>query len=321
MARRASALNRPDWWQAHSLLACAWLPLGVFFFMLAGLRRFSYRLGLAHSRKLTVPVVVVGNIAVGGSGKTPVVIWLANALRENGWQPGIVSRGYEPILLARRTACPLWIGRDRFLAGQALLAAHPEVNIILTDDGLQHYGLYRDAEIVVIDDAILGNQWPMPAGPLREPMSRLAHTTLIIAHGELSASTRQKLPTRPCVDMRLLPGRFYRLDDPSLQCDASTLVAQPLHALAGIARPERFFDTLRSLGLSLQSTRALPDHYAFTPEDLDRPDGEVLLITEKDAVKCSSFSPRNVWVLPVEAHIEKIALDYLLECLHGPETA
>jgi tetraacyldisaccharide 4'-kinase len=342
MAPTSVARRRPDWWQTRSLKAYLLLPLALLFRVLAGLRRKAFQLGILSTRKLSVPVIVIGNIAVGGSGKTPVVIWLAANLRAKGWQPGILSRGYggnaqiptevtpasnpevvgdEPILLARRTGCPMWVGRDRHAAGQALLAAHPEINVIITDDGLQHYRLHRDAEVVVIDETILGNRWPLPAGPLREPLGRLASANLLIVHGKLSESLRGKLPAIPTVAMHLEAGRFYRMDDPTQQCDASTLTPQPLRAIAGIARPERFFETLRSLGLTLASTRALPDHHAFSHEDLLTPNGEVLLLTEKDAVKCSSFAPSNAWVLPVEARIEVSALDHLLECLHGPKTA
>lgn len=342
MAPPTPALRRPDWWQSRGLRACLWWLPGQIFFAFAALRRLGFRLGLFQTLTLRVPVIVVGNIAVGGSGKTPVVIWLAAALREKGWHPGILSRGYggqatgpmavgthsdplaagdEPVLLARRTGCPLWVGRDRATTGSALLAAHPEVDVLITDDGLQHYRLHRDAEIVVLDEAILGNTWPLPAGPLREPLSRLASATLLLIHGQTSAALRTRLPQRPRAAMQLAAGHFYRLDAPSQTRSAADFAAVRLHALAGIANPERFFSTLRGLGLSLASTRALADHHVFSREDLSVPDGEVLLLTEKDAVKCSSFAQGEIWVLPVEACIESHALDHLLEHLHGPKTA
>lgn len=337
-----SALRRPGWWRNRSTVAALWLPLGLLFQAISGFRRLAFRLGWLRSHKLPVPVIVVGNIAVGGSGKTPVVIWLCAALRRRGFNPGILSRGYggtvriptavtadaspekvgdEPVLLARRTACPLWVGADRAAVGSALLRAHPEVNVLVTDDGLQHYRLQRDAEVVVLDEAVLGNLWPMPAGPLREPPGRLATASLLIDNGTLSTDLLARLPPRPHAAMHLEPGRFWRLSQPAQICAASDFARLRVHAVAGIGHPERFFETLRSLGITLASSRDLPDHHALTTADLSVPAGEVLLLTEKDAVKCPSPAPDNVWVLPVEARIDDAALDYLLEPLHGSETA
>jgi len=333
-----SVLRRPHWWRTRGVIAALWLPLSAIFMILASLRRHAFRRGWLPSHRLPVPVVVVGNIAVGGSGKTPVVIWLAHALRQRGLHPGILSRGYggtadnatpvtpqssprevgdEPVLLTQRTGCPLWIGRSRADAGQALLAAHPEVDILITDDGLQHYALQRNAEIVVLNEAILGNCWLMPAGPLREPFSRLAQATLLICNGPLGPRLRETLPPRPCVAMKLVADRFYNLADPSRTCAAEAFSGTRIHALAGIGHPERFFETLRTLGLTLASVRPLPDHYALDNADLTVPDGEVLLLTEKDAVKCPPSASDNVWVLPVEARIDDAILDSLLEHLHG----
>ncbi|MDP5240467.1 tetraacyldisaccharide 4'-kinase [Uliginosibacterium sp. 31-16] len=337
-----ATLNRPAWWSRRSLIAVLWLPLAGLFFGASALRRLAYRAGWLKSEVLPVPVIVVGNIAAGGSGKTPVVIWLAATLRARGFRPGILSRGYggtaevptsvqtdsypalvgdEPVLLARRTGCPLWVGRDRVAAGRALLAAHPEVNVLITDDGLQHYRLARSAEIVVIDETILGNAWPLPAGPLREPVSRLASAGLLICNGAISAGLESRLPPVPRAGMLLEARQFYRLGQPAEKRLAADFSGQRLRAVAGIGNPERFFTTLRSLGLTLASTRALPDHHAFTAEDLSLPDGEVLLLTEKDAVKCASLALADAWVLPVEACIDEAALEPLLERLHGPETA
>lgn len=335
------ALNRPSWWRTRSPVAALWWPLAGLFYLVSALRRLAFRAGVLGARRLPVPVVVVGNIAVGGSGKTPVVLWLAAALRARGWHPGILSRGYggsahvptpvqadsdcavvgdEPVLLARRSGCPLWIGRDRVAAGRALLAAHPEVDILITDDGLQHYRLARHAEICVLDETILGNCWPLPAGPLREPLSRLARADLLICHGAFSPAMIARLPEQPRAAMRLAPGRFYRLNAPQEVCDARDFAGKKIGALAGIAHPERFFNTLREMGLSLAQTRALPDHHAFSALDLVLENTEVLLLTEKDAVKCASFAHAEVWVLPVEAQIDDAALDPLLERLHGPQT-
>ncbi|MDO6385793.1 tetraacyldisaccharide 4'-kinase [Uliginosibacterium sp. 31-12] len=336
------ALKRPAWWSRRSPAAILWLPLAGLFLAVSALRRLAYRSGWLRYERLPVPLIVVGNIAAGGSGKTPVVIWLAAALKARGFTPGILSRGYggtarvptavladsdpeivgdEPVLLARRTGCPMWVGRDRVAAGRALLGAHPEVDVLMTDDGLQHYRLARSAEIVVLDETILGNRWPLPAGPLREPLGRLKEAHLLICNGPLSPALQALLPPQPRVDMVLTPGRFWRLGEPSETCSAADLAGRRLHAAAGIGNPERFFATLAAMGLELSSTRSFGDHHAYTREDLAVPAGELLLLTEKDAVKCATFAPAESWVLPVEACIADAALDHLLERLHGSETA
>lgn len=329
--------SRPAWWSQRGFPAWLLLPLAGLFLLLASLRR-----RLLRPRRLRVPVIVVGNIAVGGSGKTPAVIWLVEALRTRGWTPGVLSRGFggaarspravhadslpaevgdEPVLIARRCGCPMWVGRDRVAVGQALLAAHPEVNILITDDGLQHYRLARDIEIVVVDEAMLGNCWPLPAGPLREPLSRLAQAHLLICNGVLSEALERRLPMMPHAQMLLEADEFYRLADPAQRCNSIDLGGRPLRAIAGIGHPERFFATLRKLGLNPARCDAFPDHHAFVPADLAVAAGEALLLTEKDAVKCAAFAPADAWVLPVQARIDDGALDCLLERLHGPETA
>ncbi len=335
------ALKRPSWWDRRTGLALFALPLSLLFLSLSSFRRLLYRVGLLRIERLPVPVVVVGNLAAGGSGKTPVVIWLAAALRARGFRPGIVSRGYggsaegtmavfpdsdpvlagdEPVLLARRSGVPLWIGRNRVAAAKGLLGASPDVDVIITDDGLQHYRLARDAEIVVINEKILGNRWPMPSGPMRESLARLDEVSLIVANGEISPELKVLLPGM-AASMRLVPGLFYRLDDPSQRRSVADFAGARLHALAGIADPGRFFDSLQAMGLDLVSCRAFGDHEAFRAEDLSVPDGDVLLITEKDAVKCAALSPADCWVLPVDALIDDAALAPVLERLHGSEAA
>lgn len=337
-----AGLMRPVWWSRRGVIASLCLPLAGLFFLLSALRRVAYRRGWLASVALPVPVMVVGNIAAGGSGKTPVVLCLAAALRARGYVPGILSRGYggsarlptavgaesdpalvgdEPVLLARRSACPLWVGRDRVAAGRALLAAHPEVNVLITDDGLQHYRLQRQAEVVVIDEAMLGNAWPLPAGPLREPISRLSVAKLLIANGPLSEALVRRLPDVPRAAMALEPGLFYRLSNPLETRSVAEFAGCKSRAIAGIGNPERFFQTLRSLGVAPTRCEAFADHYAFRREDLVVDSGEVLLLTEKDAVKCASLAPFDAWVLPVQARIDERALASLLECLNGSETA
>ncbi len=332
----------PSFWQRRGLAAAFFLPLALLFRFLAAMRRALYARGLLHMRRADVPVIVVGNIAVGGSGKTPVVLWLADRLLRAGRRPGIVSRGYggtaqgcravrpesdpadcgdEPVLLARRSRCPVWIGRDRVAAAQALRSAHPEVDVILTDDGLQHYRLARDIEIAVVDDRQLGNRWPLPAGPLREPISRLASCDLVLAHGDLSPSVRACCPPAPVYRMQLMPTAFYQLRQPLRRRSAGEFDGMRVRALAGIGRPERFFDTLSELGLVGVETRALPDHHVFCADDLSLAGTDAIVVTEKDAVKLRAFAPEETWVLPVDAEIREEAFEYLLERLNGCKAA
>jgi len=319
------------------LLAWLLLPMGLLFYAVAALRRFAYRAGWLESQRLPVPVVVIGNILAGGAGKTPLTLWLAERLVAAGRKPGIVSRGYgrrgndvrkvgaggtaaevgdEPLLLARRSGCPVFVGPDRAAAGRALLASHPECDVLLCDDGLQHYALARDVEIAVLDRRGLMNGWPLPAGPLREPAARLAAVDAVVLH-ETAMHT-----AAPVFRMRLIGGRFYRLDAPGITCTPTELVGMRLHAFAGIGDPQRFFAHLATLGLHCEC-HAFPDHYRYRAGDLDF-SGDALLTTEKDAIKCVGLAVQPIWVLPVSAEIEpdlaRFVLD-LLEKTDGPPTA
>jgi len=331
----------PRFWKRRGLAAAFFLPLSLVFRVGVSFRRWLYRLQILRARRIGVPVIVVGNIAVGGSGKTPVVLWLAERLQQSGRRPGIVSRGYagtakgteavlktsdpkrsgdEPVLLARRSGCPVWVGRDRVAAARALLQAHPEIDVILTDDGLQHYRLARDIEIVVVDNHQLGNRWLLPAGPLREPLRRLNSCDLVLAHGDLQPEVRALCPPVPVYRMQLMPTAFYQLCQPLRRHAPSEFGTTRIRALAGIGRPERFFDTLRELGFELAETRAFPDHHVFSADDLPR-GTDVIVVTEKDAVKLSSFAPEQTWVLPVDAEIRNEAFEYILERLNGCKAA
>jgi len=328
-----------QWFEQRRLSPALWLLLPLFLplnWLFAGLSSLTRR--RAKTQRLPVPVVVVGNITIGGAGKTPLTLWLAAALRERGWRPGIVSRGYggdtaeprpvkpdsrpdevgdEPILLARRSGVPVWVGRDRAAAGQALLAAQPEVNVLLCDDGLQHYRLGRDVELAVFDGRGAGNGWRLPLGPLREPMGRLAEVDAVICNGEPDS----RLP--PAVQqfaMRLLPADFWRLDAAQQRCTAADLAGKKLHALAGIGDPGRFFRTLEGLGLRFES-HPFPDHHAYVAADLAFARDGILLMTEKDAVKCAGLTAGETWVLPVEAELSPALIDLVVEKLRGRPTA
>ena len=317
-------------WRGRGPLASLLLPMGLVFFAIAALRRMAYRFNWLKSERLPVPVVVIGNIIAGGAGKTPLTLWLAQQLVAAGRKPGIISRGYgragkdirkvgaggaaldvgdEPLLLARRSGCPVYVGADRGAAGRALLTVHPECDLILCDDGLQHYGLRRDVEVAVIDRRGMMNGWPLPAGPLREPASRLASVDALVLNETVQAPVRSV----STFAMRLAGQLFYRIDDPRITSSASDLAGKTLHAVAGIGEPQRFFDHLAQLGLQFES-HSFPDHHRYSAEDL-KFRGDALLMTEKDALKCAGLSTQPIWVLPVDAIVEPDLARHILDIL------
>lgn len=305
------------------------------FVLLSGMRRVLYRSGLLPQVRLPVPVVVVGNLIVGGAGKTPLTIWLAKALQARGRRPGIISRGYggqggaaqavtadsspaavgdEPLLLQRHCGVPVWVGHDRAAAGAALLAAHPEVDLLIADDGLQHYRLARDAEIAVFDARGVGNGWRLPLGPLREPLSRVRRVTAVVCNGAVESIDWP--PAVPRFAMQLQPANPYRLGQPQARVELAVLRGRQVHAVAGIGHPARFFATLRTLGLEVIE-HPFPDHHVFSAADLDFGPDAVILMTEKDAVKCAGLTSHQTWVLPVTAELPAALTDTLLEKLYG----
>jgi len=318
------------YWQDNNPVSLLLTPFAWLFRALAALRRGAYRSGLLSVHHLPVPVVVVGNISVGGTGKTPLVAWLVEQLREAGFRPAIVSRGYggrarhwpqqvrpdgdpqavgdEPVLLARRCRCPVAVGPDRVAAAQALLE-HTDCDLIVSDDGLQHYALGRDVEIAVIDaNRRFGNGRCLPAGPLREPPSRLTSVDLVVSNGP---GLRGELP------MRLVGDTLHAVLEPARRRPLEELRGLRVHALAGIGDPPRFFALLRRSGIQLLE-HPFPDHHAFRPEELRFDDGLPVLMTEKDAVKCAPFAAPNHWYLPVEAQPDPNLLPRLLRLLPQP---
>jgi tetraacyldisaccharide 4'-kinase len=309
-------------WHSRNPAAAALLPISLLFAAVAGLRRTLYARGWLRRTRLPVPVIVVGNITVGGTGKTPLVLALVRLLQEHGYRPGIVTRGYggtargpeaisensdparcgdEAVLLAMRSGAPVWIGRDRSAAARALLAADPGCNIIVSDDGLQHYGLQRDIELAVVDASRgYGNGWLLPAGPLREPVARLEEIDAIVVNGTGSIALPAGIAS---YRMSLAGDTFYALARPAQRVSAEHFRSRSLHAIAGIGHPERFFAHLEALGLSFRG-HAFPDHHAYRPEDLRIDGADAILMTEKDAVKCRSFTTERCWVLPVDAAID-----------------
>lgn len=315
------------------------IPLSWLFGALVWLRRWLYAVDWLRSYRLPVPVIVIGNLTAGGTGKTPLAIWLVEHLRANGYRPGVVSRGYggssvgvrsvssegdprelgdEPLLLARRLSCPVWVGRKRVEAASALLAAHPEVDVIVADDGLQHYSLARDVEIAVVDGSRhFGNGLLLPAGPLREKMARLGSVDAIVVNGGVEVLAQGDV--RRCT-MSVVEQGFYKLGDPTQKVSAEYFHGRPVHALAGIGNPERFFDGLRLAGISAVC-HPFPDHHAYEADDLP---SKTLIMTEKDAVKCERYGHPDAWVLVVDAVVsgglETIVLNKL-ETRYGRKAA
>ncbi len=323
-----------QYWYRLTLWHVLLLPFSLLFGILASLRRFLYIQHLLPVIKLPVPVIVIGNITAGGTGKTPLIIWLANLLQEQGFRPGIVSRGYggsnigplavtrqsnpilvgdEPVLLARRCRCPVWVGRKRPAAAKALLNAHPECNVVLSDDGLQHYRLHRDAEIAVVDgERKFGNGLLLPAGPLREPVGRLDSVDAVVVNdGEQATSA-----IAGSFNMRLAGETFYNLLNPDFKAAAGDLRGKKTYAVAGIGNPQRFFRQLQALGLTV-TARPYPDHHPYHLEDLHAPGAEAIIMTEKDAVKCEPFADEKYWVLAVNAQVPRELGMLILEKLRN----
>ncbi|HZO00279.1 MAG TPA: tetraacyldisaccharide 4'-kinase [Burkholderiales bacterium] len=296
--------------------AIAWLlwPLSLVFGIGVALRRSLYFVRILKSAHPGVPVIVVGNITVGGSGKTPLAIWVAEFLKSKGWSPAILSRGYgakveapraatvasdaaevgdEPIVLARRSGCPVWVGADRIAVAAALRAAHPDVNVLVLDDGLQHYRIRRDVEIAVVDARGLGNGFLLPAGPLREPRLRLRTVDAVVARGSAVTGYAMKLEGE----------EMHRMTDARERRPLKAFAGQKVHAAAGIGDPNRFFLHLGAAGLKV-IPHPFPDHHPFSARDLEFGDGLPVILTEKDAVKLRSAARPEWWVLPVSAKLD-----------------
>ncbi len=305
-------------WQRFTAVSALLWPLSLLFRAAVSVRRACYRSGLFSRQRVSAPVVVVGNVTVGGTGKTPMTLWLTGVLERNGRRVGIVSRGYggairtcrrvtpdddpltcgdEPVLLAQRSGCPVYIGRDRAAAARALLAAFPECDVIVSDDGLQHYGLARDVELAVIDgERGLGNGCMLPAGPLREPSSRLRCVDAVVINGP--GQTFHDV--RDAFWMKLEGRSFHNLLNPDFIVHPDHFRNQRVHAIAAIGNPSRFFRHLHDLGITFEA-HAFADHHALTRADVAFADADAILMTEKDAVKCAAFASENQWALRVDA--------------------
>jgi tetraacyldisaccharide 4'-kinase len=305
----------PPWWL---------MPWSQAYRGIAATRRFLYRRGFVSSVRLRCPVIVVGNLSVGGTGKTPLVIWLVARLRALGYVPGIVTRGFggsakaaqlidagqdpamagdEPLVLARRSGARVAVGRDRPAAARLLVDAG--CDLIVSDDGLQHYKLARDCEIVVVDGARqLGNGWPLPAGPLREPPARLAEVDAIVVNGG-------RIAQPGAVSMHLAAQDAIALGSGGTR-PLSTFAGTAVHAVAGIGNPQRFFDMLRAQGIEV-IPHALDDHARITGADISFADLKPVLMTEKDAVKCKKLADDRHWYIPVDVVFDEADATKLME--------
>ena len=303
------------------------LPLAGLFALIARVRRFAYAQGWLASYAVRVPVIVIGNITAGGSGKTPLVIWLANWLVAQGMRPGVISRGYggpareymevhagsvaaevgdEPLLIHVKTQVPVVIGRDRVAAARTLLARHPDVNILLSDDGLQHYRLRRQLELAVVDAGTgYGNGLPLPAGPLREPRSRL-HSVDAVIH--IFRGDTAVTPIERGYRADYTVGHAYRLLAMDEKIAIANMPRGPWLAVTGIGNPQGFYAMLTQLGWTFEP-QSFPDHYAFAAQDisLDKP----VVMTEKDAVKCVSFARPDWWALELEVRPDEKFIAFL----------
>jgi tetraacyldisaccharide 4'-kinase len=313
-------------------------PLSLLYGAVTAIRRWFYCAGIFKIEALPVPVIIVGNITAGGSGKTPLVMWLVEFLRNNGYQPGVISRGYgreghemrevslqskaaevgdEPLLIFRRAACPVVVGLDRVSAAKTLLQNNPQVNVLISDDGLQHYQLARNMEICVVDGARRwGNGLLIPAGPMRESITRLDTVNAIIINGDEINNSIKSNNYKSA--MKLVGAQFLQLGNPQQTARAENFQSKNIHAIAGIGNPARFFAHLKSLGLQF-TEHAFPDHHVFTAEDIAFENAEVILMTEKDAVKCETFATEHCWSLAVNAELENNFGERVLARLKQPK--
>lgn len=317
-----------DAWYTEMYISSWLMPISMFYVDAVRLRRFCYRIGILKKYRLPVPVIIVGNLTVGGTGKTPFVIWLVELLIQQGYKPGVISRGYkgnananpqlvtansdvslvgdEAFLISKRCACPVAISVKRVDAAKLLLSQY-DCNIIISDDGLQHYALQRDIEILIVDgQRRFGNGYCLPVGPLREPPERKEEVDLIVVNTPTELEENE-------FAMYYEGGELINMvnDQPKLLSEFKNLNC---HAVAGLGNPSRFFIQLEKAGLHVNK-HAYPDHHPFIQTDLSFKDDLPVIMTEKDAVKCKAFAKINFWYLPINANLPLAFSEKLLTLL------
>lgn len=304
-------------WYQKSPLLYSLVPFSLIYQAIVRSKRWLYVSGYKKQQRFSAPIIIVGNLTVGGTGKTPLLIELVHFFSKNGYRPGVVTRGYggkpktlpllvtpdtcpeasgdEALLIAQKTRCPVMVSPKRVLGVEKLISDH-HCNIILSDDGLQHYALHRDIEIAVVDGARrFGNEFCLPAGPLREPKNRLKDVDFIVTQGN---------PEPGEWGMQLRPEPIYALLNPHQKLDLARAQQKPIHAIAGIGNPSRFFNQLTAMGFTVLP-HAFPDHYVYQYEDIRFEDNLTVIMTEKDAVKCELFADHRHWCLPVKAQYDE----------------
>lgn len=315
--RAKSVKQIESYWYSRSFVVLLLLPLSWIYHLVAATRKWAYRIGLLKVHTITVPVIIVGNINVGGTGKSPLVIWLVEYLKKEGFLPGVISRGYggqariwpqqvvpgsdaravgeEAIMISRRCNVPMAVGPDRVAAAKSLLK-YTDCNIIVADDGMQHYALGRDIEVAVVDGVRrFGNGYFLPAGPLRESKARLSEVDLIVVNGTAGPGEYQ---------MKLVNNQVINCRDESIQKNFNDFKNSEVHAIAGIGNPKRFFSDLKKAGLTVIE-HPFRDHYFFNADDISYNDEKQVLMTEKDAVKCKSIAQSQHWYVPVDAKLDE----------------
>ncbi|MDM8565528.1 tetraacyldisaccharide 4'-kinase [Candidatus Halobeggiatoa sp. HSG11] len=302
-----------DLWYKKHPFSILLIPLAWIFCIVVRIRRQAYKHNFFTRKHIPVPVIVVGNITVGGTGKTPLVSWLGRFLKQQGFKPGIISRGYkgnakewpqvvypdsdpylvgdEPVLLARQSNCPVVVSPNRFQAASVL---YHDCDIIISDDGLQHYALFHDIRIAIVDATRrYGNQRCLPAGPLREPLNSLTEMDFIIVNGSQNKSEN-------IMQYQVKP--LCKVLDNQVLCDLTELRGQTVHAVAGIGNPDKFFSFLREKGLIIHQ-HPFPDHHHYQPKNIQFNDNLLVIMTEKDAVKCQTFANQQHLYLPIDIDI------------------
>jgi tetraacyldisaccharide 4'-kinase len=337
-------------WQQGSIWQIILRPLSWLFAAITATRRFFFHTGISTITNVGVPVVIVGNISAGGTGKTPLVIAIAELLEKSNRHPGVITRGYvqsrmqprtlappivsqqgtitasdEAMLMSQRLRAPVFANPDRVAAAELLLKRYPNTDVIISDDGLQHYRLGRDIEITVVDGQRgFGNQQLIPAGPLRESAARLKTVDCIVVNGVAKIGLDLEQYGVPVFRMSLGNEQFFKLSGGDAVSMADFLAMwemKKIHALAGIGNPQRFFDHLKRLGIICHATHPFSDHHAFVRADLNFPDADIILMTEKDAVKCKAFADDRMWAMRVDALLPAEFDTFILERLSSISSA